>query len=516
MSEPVSEPVRPPASPPNPRPSRVRYFMLGLIVIAVTINYLDRAIIGIAAPALREQFHLDAAELGWVFSAFSWSYLAFQIPGGIALDRFGVRLVYTIALAGWSAFTFLQGLARNIFLFVLFRLGLGMFEAPCFPANSNLVAMWFPRHERGRAIGIYTAAEYVGLGFLSPVFFWILAHWGWHWLFLIPGTIGLLFAAVMYALYRDPHHSRHANEAEHRLIAEGGGLTGAGARTTRFRWAFLPALLRQRRMWGLLIGQFAVYATFVFFLTWFPTYLATERHMTFIKMGVMASLPYIAGFFGILFAGFLSDWLLPRVSLDVARKLPVLMGLLMASSITVAAFIDNDALIIAILSFAFFGQAMSSSGWTVISEVAPEGLLGLVGGAVQLRRQSLGRGHSDRHRPHRPVHPLLLRGARLHRRHRRNRGLLLALCGGPYRAARTRGPARSRPLLGRPLRAEGEREVRRGEAGDCRIRDSARRAGLPPGGRRAPVWPLLRARPRSPREPPASRARAPVSARAAR
>jgi ACS family D-galactonate transporter-like MFS transporter len=362
------------------RPSRVRYLMLGLIVIAVTINYLDRAIIGIAAPAIREQFHLDAAELGWVFSAFSWSYLVFQIPGGIALDRFGVRLVYAVALAGWSAFTFLQGLAQNIWVFILFRLGLGAFEAPCFPANSNLVAMWFPRRERGRAIGIYTAAEYVGLGFLSPLFFWILAHWGWHWLFLIPGAIGLLFAFVMYGLYRDPHQSARVNAAERRLIEEGGGLTQAGAKSTHFRWPLLFALLRQRRMWGLIVGQFAVYATFVFFLTWFPTYLATERHMTFLKMGVVASIPYIAGFFGILFAGFLSDFLVGRVRLEVARKLPVLMGLLMASTIVAAAFLDNDALIIGILSFAFFGQAMSSSGWTVISEVAPEGLLGLVGG----------------------------------------------------------------------------------------------------------------------------------------
>jgi ACS family D-galactonate transporter-like MFS transporter len=142
----------------------------------------------------------------------------------------------------------------------------------------------------------------------------------------------------------------------------------------------LWALARQPQIIALCAAQFAAYSTFVFFLTWFPTYLVTVRHMAWIKMGVLASLPYIAGFFGILFAGWLSDFLLARgASLNLARKLPVIMGMLLASTIVLANYVDSDALVVAILSLAFFAQAMSSSSWTALSEIAPPGTLGMVG-----------------------------------------------------------------------------------------------------------------------------------------
>jgi ACS family D-galactonate transporter-like MFS transporter len=360
--------------------SNIRTRMLAVIVLAVTINYLDRAILGIAAPSIRHEFGINPATMGFVFSAFSWSYLVFQIPGGVALDRFGTRVVYTIALIGWSVFTILQGFTAGVTSFFLARLGLGAFEAPCFPANSNVVGMWFPRHERGKAIGVYTAAEYVGLGFLTPILFWILANHGWRSLFFTTGVIGLVVGAVMWRAYRDPFKSGAVNDAELAYIEAGGGAVQKEVVGTKFDFANIAALFRHRQMWGLCIGQFSVYSTFVFFLTWFPTYLATQRHMAFIKIGIYASIPYIAGFFGILFAGFLTDWLLARTSLNVARKLPVIAGLLLASTIISVNYVHDNQLVLAILSVAFFGQAMSSSGWACLSEVAPKGLLGLVGG----------------------------------------------------------------------------------------------------------------------------------------
>jgi ACS family D-galactonate transporter-like MFS transporter len=143
----------------------------------------------------------------------------------------------------------------------------------------------------------------------------------------------------------------------------------------------IRALFRHRQMWGLCIGQYAVYSTFVFFLTWFPTYLATERHMDWIRVGIFTALPYVAGFFGILFAGWWSDLMLARGrTLNTARKIPVIAGLVGASTIAAANYVEHDWMVIAILSIAFFAQAMSSSGWSVISEVAPRSQLGLVSG----------------------------------------------------------------------------------------------------------------------------------------
>ncbi len=363
------------------RPTHARYYILGLLAVAVTINYLDRAVVGIAASAFKSDFHLDAAMLGVVFSAFSWSYFVAQVPVGIMLDRFGPRIMYGLALSVWSLFTLLQSLAGGVGWLIGFRLGLGFAEAPCFPANSNVVGMWFPRRERARAIGIYTAAEYIGLGFLSPPLFWVLGHFGWRALFVLTGTVGLVFSLVWWRFYQDPAHSRRANQAERDLIAADGGIATHGKDPVKFEWNHIAALFRHRQIWGLCIGQFSVYSTFVFFLTWFPTYLAKARHMGWIRVGFFASLPYIAGFFGILFAGWWSDHMIKRgYSLNLARKLPVITGLLLASIIVAANYVENNAVVVGILSVAFFAQAMSSSGWSVISEVAPSGALGLVGG----------------------------------------------------------------------------------------------------------------------------------------
>jgi len=196
------------------RPTRARFVILGLLSVAVTINYLDRAVLGIAAPSLQKELGLDPALMGLVFSAFSWSYFAAQVPCGILLDRFGAGFIYWLSLVGWSLFTLLHSMATGFGSLIGLRLGLGIAEAPCFPANSSVIGMWFPRAERARAIGVYTAAEYVGLGFLSPILFWILADYGWRMLFVATGGVGLLYAIVWWFGYQDPHRSTRANEAE--------------------------------------------------------------------------------------------------------------------------------------------------------------------------------------------------------------------------------------------------------------------------------------------------------------
>lgn len=353
--------------------------MLALISGAVAINYLDRAIIGVATPAIRAEFHLDPVMMGLIFSAFSWSYFAAQIPGGVLLDKFGSRIVYLWAIAGWSAATLVHGLTRGFASLFGARLLLGLFEAPCFPANSNIVGAWFPRSERGRAIAVYTAAEYIPLAFLSPALFWIVSSYGWRALFVLSGGIGLAFTLAWALGYRDPRDDAKVSEAELAHIRDGGGRVAAEA--SPFSWKLLGRLIANRQILALCLGQFAVYSTFVFFLTWFPTYLAEARHMAWIKVGFFASLPYLAAFFGILFAGWLSDLLLRRgASLGLARKLPVIIGLLGASTIVLANYVESNAIVIAILSVAFFAQAMGSSGWAVLSEIAPKGALGLVGG----------------------------------------------------------------------------------------------------------------------------------------
>jgi len=361
--------------------TRVRFFILGLLTIGTMINYLDRTVLGIAAPSLRGELAIDAATMGIVFSAFSWTYAAMQIPGGIFLDRFGTKLTYFLSLIFWSLSTLLHGVATNLASLLTFRFALGVSEAPCFPTNSRVVATWFPQQERAFATGVYTVGEYVGLAFLSPLLFWIMGAFGWRALFFVVGVAGVLFGFFWWVTYREPHESKAVNQAELDYIAAGGGIVTQKAERTKFEWRLVGKLLRFRQLVGICIGQFAGNSTLVFFLTWFPTYLATERHMGWLKIGFFTVLPFIAASVGVLFGGWLSDWLLRRGrSANIARKLPIITGLLLASVIVTANYVDSDYMVIGILSLAFFAQGMAALGWTLVSDIAPKGLLGLTGG----------------------------------------------------------------------------------------------------------------------------------------
>ena len=362
--------------------SRTRFVILALLAVGTMINYLDRTVLGIAAPTMTKELGIDAAVMGLVFSAFSWTYALAQIPGGVFLDRFGSKVTYCLALTFWSLFTLLQGFAVGLKSLLLFRFGLGVSEAPCFPVNSRVVATWFPQHERARATGIYTVGEYLGLACFAPALFWIMGNFGWRALFIAVGVLGITFAIVWWLFYREPHDSKTVNQAELDYIAAGGGLEPAGGQQTlAFSWSNVGQLLKRRQIAGACLGQFAGNTTLVFFLTWFPTYLATERHMGWLKVGFFAVMPFLAAAVGVMFGGWVSDLLLKRTgSANIARKLPIIVGLLGASTIISANFVNSDALVITILSIAFFGQGMVGLGWTLISDVAPKNLMGLTGG----------------------------------------------------------------------------------------------------------------------------------------
>jgi ACS family D-galactonate transporter-like MFS transporter len=364
--------------------SNVRFGILALISVGTFINYLDRAVLGVAAPTLTKELGLSAAVMGVVFSAFSWTYAAAQIPGGVLLDRFGTRGIYFLSVSLWSAFTLLQGFVSGVISLMSCRLGLGIAEAPCFPANSRVLSAWFPQHERARANSVYAVAQYFGLAFMSPLLFWIVTQFGWRSLFILAGVAGLLFSMMWIKTYVEPHESRRVNRLELDYIRTGGGL-GQQEKAIRFSWRNMGQLIRKRQILGASIGQFAGNSTLVFFLTWFPSYLATERHMEWLKVGIFAVMPYMAACVGVLLGGWLSDRLLKRTgNANVGRKLPIIAGLLLASTIVGANYVDSNIAVVAIMSVAFFGQGLVNLGWTLITDVAPKQLVGLTGGLFNL------------------------------------------------------------------------------------------------------------------------------------
>lgn len=359
--------------------TKTRIVILMLLSIGTMINYLDRTILGIVAPQLTSEIHIDPAMMGIVFSAFAWTYALAQIPGGMFLDRFGNKLTYALSIFFWSTFTLLQSFSVGLKSLLLLRLGLGISEAPCFPVNSRVVSKWFPQHERARATATYTVGEYIGLAAFSPLLFLILEHHGWRTLFFLTGGLGIAFTFVWWKFYHEPHQSKTANKAELEYI--GVENTASADENIPFNWPDAKRLLCCRQIIGASLGQFAGNTTLVFFLTWFPTYLANERHLPWLHVGFFASWPFLAAAIGIFFGGWVSDKILKKTSsVNISRKLPIISGLLLSSCIIVANWVDSNTAVIIIMSIAFFGQGMVGLGWTLISDIAPKNMGGLTGG----------------------------------------------------------------------------------------------------------------------------------------
>jgi len=367
------------------QPTRSRYLIMVMLFITVVINYLDRSNLSIAAPALKDEFGLDTVHEGLILSAFGWTYAAMQIPGGWLVDRVSPRVLYALALILWSAATFFMGFAGSFVLLFVLRLAVGALEAPAYPINNRVVTTWFPERERATAIGFYTSGQFVGLAFLTPVLAWLQHHYGWHMVFVSTGLLGIVWGVVWFLVYREPREFKGANEAEIELIRQGGGVVDLERRVTEkkapFRWSDLGLVMSRRKLWGVYLGQFCLTSTLWFFLTWFPTYLVKYRGMDFIKSGFLASVPFLAAFIGVLCSGVLSDFLIRRgATVGMARKLPIILGLLISTAMIGANFTDSTAWVIFFLAVAFFGNGLASITWSLVSTLAPVRLLGLTGG----------------------------------------------------------------------------------------------------------------------------------------
>jgi MFS transporter, ACS family, glucarate transporter len=373
---------------------RVRWTILAMLFSVTVINYADRAALSLAAPRLTRELGIDPLELGIVFSAFGWSYVMAQIPGGWLLDRFGAAKVYFWAIVAWSALTaahggvvWLSGFAAVTALFAL-RFLVGIAEAPSFPGNARIVAAWFPAKERGTASAIFNSAQYFATVLFAPLMGWIVTAFGWEWSFVAMGTVGLLAAVVWLRMVHEPRAHPRLGQPELDLITAGGALidnqgrAGASRGETRRK---LGILLGTPTLWGLYLAQFFINSLTFFFITWFPLYLVQERGLSVVKAGLFATVPAICGFIGGVLGGIFSDWLLRRgASLTVARKVPVIGGMLLALSIIGCNYADSNAMVLLFMSLAFFGKGVGALGWAVMSDVAPRDCAGLSGGIFNM------------------------------------------------------------------------------------------------------------------------------------
>ena len=373
------------ATAPPGRASKVRYGILAAIFVNVVINYMDRLNISVAADQLSDELGLDAVRMGYLFSAFGLTYSFCQIPGGILADRFGNRGFYSLCLIMWSLATVFQGMVGGFLTLFVLRILVGFFEAPSYPLNNRIVTRWFPEQERAGAIGLYTSGQFLGSAFLAYFLNMVIAAYGWRVLFYVTGGIGVVWGIIWYFLYRDPSEHKRVNEEEIALIEEGGGLGAEDVETREsgrgFRMSDVLFVLSERKVWGIYLGQFGLGGAQIFFLTWFPTYLKEEKGLSLKEVGIAASIPFVFGFFGVILSGLLSDFLVRRkVDPGIARKVPIVFGLLLSTSIIGANFVTSTAGITFFMSLAFLGSGLASIAWVFVSLLAPKQLLGLTGG----------------------------------------------------------------------------------------------------------------------------------------
>lgn len=369
---------------------RVRYSILAMLFVATTINYADRATLSITGTQVQAQFGLSAVAMGYLFSAFGWAYVAAQLPGGWLLDRYGSRRVYALSILMWSilaltqgAVGLLSGAAVVAALFVL-RLFVGMAEAPAFPGNSRIVAAWFPTGERGTAAAVFNSAQYFATVAFAPLLAWITHFFGWQCVYFFMGATGLgLFVVWLSTVYSPRGHPR-LTASELDFIAGAGAQVDIDDSTRRsappVRWAQVAQLLRSRMLVGVYIAQYCITTLTYFFLTWFPIYLVKQRGMSILTAGFVATLPAICGFVGGVLGGVLSDMLLRRGhSLTVARKAPIVAGMLLSTVIIACNFIRADWLVVLFMSLAFFGKGIGALGWAVVADTSPKEMAGLSG-----------------------------------------------------------------------------------------------------------------------------------------
>ncbi len=375
--------------------TRIRYLVLATLFLVTTINYADRATISIAGAAIQDELGIDAVALGYIFSAFGWAYVLGQIPGGWLLDRFGSRRVYAASIFTWSLFTLLQSFVGHVgflnvvtTLFIL-RLMVGLAEAPSFPGNARVVAAWFPTAERGTASAIFNSAQYFATVLFAPIMGWITYSFGWQYVFIVMGVIGILFSGVWLKVVYSPTDHPHVSKAELEHIEKNGGLVDMDRATSPGeqrsdsgpKWSYVKQLLTNRMLLGVYLAQYCINAITYFFLTWFPVYLVQERGMSILKAGLIASLPAICGFIGGILGGIISDYLLRKgASLSVARKTPIVLGLSLATSMVIANYVDAEWLVVGVMALAFFGKGLGALGWAVVSDTSPKQISGLSGG----------------------------------------------------------------------------------------------------------------------------------------
>jgi sugar phosphate permease len=361
-------------------PPRVRLIQrsaLTMLLISGCVNYIDRATLAVANPLIRHDLGFSIADMGYLLSAFLWAYAFAQLPSGALVDRFRPRLLLTVGLSLWSLAQVACGLVASFGQFYIARIFLGAGEAPQFPTATRVTRDWFNPRDRGLASGIWNSAGPLGTAIGVPLLTAIMLTFGWRWMFIIMGILGLVVAAIWFAMYRNPSDLT-LTTGEIAYCTEGDPATRRSPVTFR-EWKML---FRFRTTWGMIVGYFGcIYMTWIYF-AWLPGYFEIQRHMSVKYTGIAAAIPFAWGIAGSMAGGALADYLIKRGHAPLnSRKYPAGIALLGTALFSVAAaYVQSNILAIACISVAIFLLYVTSTcSWALSSVAVPPNLTASTG-----------------------------------------------------------------------------------------------------------------------------------------
>ncbi len=367
---------------------RVRWWIVWTLFFSTVTNYISRQTFSVLAPLITVQYHLTHTELAKILGAFQISYALTWLLGGIFLDAVGTRLGLSLAVVFWSLINILTGFASSVFAFASFRFLLGIGEGFNWPGASKAVSEWFPSEERSVAVAIFDSGSSVGGAVAALVIPLIAVAFGWQGAFVFSGLLGFVWLAVWLRIYYPLDRHPKVTEAEVSLIRAGQEVPVRSAERGIRRWL---KLIRNRNVWGIVLGRALTDPIWWFYVFWLPQYLSDARGFSLTRIALFAWMPFVAADLGNFTGGLVSGYCIRR-GLSVVRArcwvcivscLPMLAGIPAAS-------VHSVYTAMGLICLALWGYASwSTMGLTLPSDLFPQdvvatvtGLSGLAAGLV--------------------------------------------------------------------------------------------------------------------------------------
>jgi MFS transporter, ACS family, hexuronate transporter len=352
-----------------------RWVICALLFFATTINYTDRAVLGVIEPKLSEIIPgWNATNYGFINSAFMIAYAFGSLGAGWMMDRIGVRLGYTISLIVWSLAAASHAFATNVFQFGIVRFALGIGEAGNFPASIKTVAEWFPKKERALATGIFNAGSNMG-AIMAPALVPALAlGWGWQAAFVATGVAGLVWVFFWWPIYRHPEERAGLSANELAYIR-----SDPPDRMAKVPWR---ELLPYRQTWAFAIAKFLTDPVWWFYLFWFSPFMNSKFGIDLKTIGAPMVTVYVLATIGSVAGGWMSSALMKRGwSTNAARKTTMLLCALCVAPVALATQVDQPWVAVLLIGLAASAhQAFSCNLFTLTSDMFPRPAVGSVVG----------------------------------------------------------------------------------------------------------------------------------------